>query len=91
MFTYFNIEIDCETALLMLVFEICEIVLWIIMLKFKEKSNIIGSFRMRYIFSLENAEEYDTYHTISEQFKEKLSAYQSVLQTKCKLVDLPMN
>lgn len=59
------------------------------MLKSKEKPYIIRGFRMRYIFSLENAEDYDTYHTISEQFKEKLSAYQSVLQTKYKLVDLP--
>jgi hypothetical protein len=44
---------------------------------------------MKYIFSLENAEEYEKYQMISEQFKEKLSAYQSVLQTKYKLVDLP--
>ncbi|WP_245840385.1 hypothetical protein [Terribacillus saccharophilus] len=59
------------------------------MLKSKEKSNIIRSFRIKYILSLENAEENEKYQMISEQFKEKLSAYQSVLQTKYKLVDLP--
>ncbi|QXE02555.1 hypothetical protein [Terribacillus sp. DMT04] len=44
---------------------------------------------MRFIFSVENREDYDRYQVITEEFKEKLAAYEQVLQTEYKLIDKP--
>ncbi|SDD62331.1 hypothetical protein SAMN05421663_11547 [Terribacillus halophilus] len=44
---------------------------------------------MRHIFSLENTEDYNDYQRLTEEFKEKLSVYQRILQTDYQLIDLP--
>ncbi|WP_097042666.1 hypothetical protein [Terribacillus aidingensis] len=44
---------------------------------------------MRFIFSVENREDYQMYQTITEEFKEKLAVYEQVLQTAYKLIDKP--
>jgi hypothetical protein len=49
----------------------------------------MGVWFMRFIFSVENREDYDRYQTVTEEFKEKLAAYEEVLQTEYKLIDKP--